>query len=197
MTERVVSPKSRESEVALDRALRPHRLSDVIGQDRVRESLRILIEAARLREEALDHVLLCDAAMKPWLGGPSAQADPGVTEIKVPAALSAGAGCGGPVEPDSGPAADSGPLEAIDGGAVADGASVASDGSAPFDSGAIADSTPPGSDTAVTSADGGLSPSSSDDGGCGCEVGRTQSPALALPWVLLLLALIRRRRRSG
>jgi Holliday junction DNA helicase RuvB len=58
MTERVVSPKSRESEVALDRALRPQRLIDIIGQDRVRESLEILIEAARQRGEALDHVML-------------------------------------------------------------------------------------------------------------------------------------------
>ena len=58
MTERIVSPKSREGEVALDRALRPQRLKGIIGQDRVRESLGILIEAARQREEALDHVLL-------------------------------------------------------------------------------------------------------------------------------------------
>ena len=58
MTERVVSPKSREGEVALDRALRPQNLKDIIGQNRVRESLSILIEAARQREEALDHVLL-------------------------------------------------------------------------------------------------------------------------------------------
>lgn len=58
MTERIVSPKARESEVALDRALRPQRLDDIIGQNRVRDSLSILIEAARQREEALDHVLL-------------------------------------------------------------------------------------------------------------------------------------------
>jgi Holliday junction DNA helicase RuvB len=58
MTERIVSPKSREGEAGLDRALRPQRLDDIIGQDRVRESLRIVIEAARQREEALDHVLL-------------------------------------------------------------------------------------------------------------------------------------------
>jgi Holliday junction DNA helicase RuvB len=44
--------------VALDRTLRPQRLADIIGQDRVRESLSILIEAALQRGEALDHVLL-------------------------------------------------------------------------------------------------------------------------------------------
>ena len=58
MVERIVSPQSREGEVALDRALRPQRLSDIIGQDRVRENLSILIQAARQRGEALDHVLL-------------------------------------------------------------------------------------------------------------------------------------------
>lgn len=58
MTDRIVSPKSREGEVVLDRALRPQRLDDIIGQDRVRESLNILIQAALQRGEALDHVLL-------------------------------------------------------------------------------------------------------------------------------------------
>ena len=58
MTERIVSPQPREGEIALDRALRPQRLHDIIGQDRVRESLSILIEAARQRAEALDHVML-------------------------------------------------------------------------------------------------------------------------------------------
>jgi Holliday junction DNA helicase RuvB len=43
--------------VDLDRALRPKRLNDLTGQDRVRENLRILIEAARGRSEALEHVL--------------------------------------------------------------------------------------------------------------------------------------------
>jgi Holliday junction DNA helicase RuvB len=58
MSERIVSPEVRNGEVALDRALRPRRLADIIGQDRVRESLGILIEAARQRKEALDHILL-------------------------------------------------------------------------------------------------------------------------------------------
>jgi Holliday junction DNA helicase RuvB len=58
MAERVVSPQSQKGEVALDRALRPQRLAEIIGQDRVRENLAILIQAARQRGEALDHVLL-------------------------------------------------------------------------------------------------------------------------------------------
>jgi Holliday junction DNA helicase RuvB len=41
----------------VDNALRPQRLVDLIGQDQVKENLSILIEAARHRKEALDHVL--------------------------------------------------------------------------------------------------------------------------------------------
>ncbi|MBX7212956.1 MAG: Holliday junction branch migration DNA helicase RuvB [Thermoflexales bacterium] len=43
---------------ALDRALRPQRLDDLIGQDAVRDNLRIAIQAARGRAESLDHVLI-------------------------------------------------------------------------------------------------------------------------------------------
>ena len=57
MNDRLISPTSRPEEVRLDQALRPQRLVDLIGQDRVRENLTILIEAARQRGEALDHVL--------------------------------------------------------------------------------------------------------------------------------------------
>jgi Holliday junction DNA helicase RuvB len=57
--ERIISPRPQEGEdILLDRALRPQRLDDLIGQDRVRENLEILIEAAKKRGEALDHVLL-------------------------------------------------------------------------------------------------------------------------------------------
>ena len=41
----------------LDRALRPNNLEELIGQEQIKENLRILIEAAKLRSEALDHVL--------------------------------------------------------------------------------------------------------------------------------------------
>lgn len=51
------APASREEE-ALERALRPQRLSEYIGQPRAREQLEIFITAARKRGESLDHVLL-------------------------------------------------------------------------------------------------------------------------------------------
>ena len=55
--ERMISPKLKEEEVVLDVSLRPRRLADFIGQDRIKENLKIVIEAARGRGEALDHVL--------------------------------------------------------------------------------------------------------------------------------------------
>jgi Holliday junction DNA helicase RuvB len=58
MAERIVSPKNKTEEVGLDVSLRPQSLDEYIGQDRVKENLRILIEAARARGEALDHVLI-------------------------------------------------------------------------------------------------------------------------------------------
>ena len=55
--ERMISPKLKEEEVALDMSLRPKRLADFIGQDRIKENLKIVTEAAKQRGEALDHVL--------------------------------------------------------------------------------------------------------------------------------------------
>ena len=52
--ERIVSPTQQESEPA---KLRPTYLSEMIGQDRVRDNVSILIQAAKAREEPLDHVL--------------------------------------------------------------------------------------------------------------------------------------------
>jgi len=51
------APASREEEI-LERALRPQRLSEYVGQVRAREQLDIFITAAKNRKEALDHVLL-------------------------------------------------------------------------------------------------------------------------------------------
>jgi Holliday junction DNA helicase RuvB len=56
--ERMISPKLKEEEVALDVSLRPKRLADFIDRERIKENLRIVIEAAKQRGEALDHVLL-------------------------------------------------------------------------------------------------------------------------------------------
>jgi len=55
---RIISPQPQDDDVVLDRVIRPQRLADLVNQDRVRENLTILIEAAKQRSEALDHVLL-------------------------------------------------------------------------------------------------------------------------------------------
>ena len=56
---RIVATKSAGTqEEALERALRPRRLDEYIGQQKIREQLGIFIEAARRRSDALDHVLL-------------------------------------------------------------------------------------------------------------------------------------------
>ena len=45
-------------EEQLEKALRPRRLADYVGQRKIRQQLDIFIEASRRRQEALDHVLL-------------------------------------------------------------------------------------------------------------------------------------------
>lgn len=58
MTDRMISPKLRKEEATLDVSLRPQRLSEYLGQERIKENLNIFIAAAKARGEALDHVLL-------------------------------------------------------------------------------------------------------------------------------------------
>ncbi len=56
--ERLVSADVIDEDLELERSLRPKRLDDYLGQQRVKDNLAVLIEAARLRREPLDHVLL-------------------------------------------------------------------------------------------------------------------------------------------
>jgi Holliday junction DNA helicase RuvB len=57
--DRLISPESKSSqEDAIERALRPKRLADYVGQAKIREQLGIFIEAAKRRRDTLDHVLL-------------------------------------------------------------------------------------------------------------------------------------------
>src|SRR5512147_851487 len=53
---RPLDPESKPDD-RVDNALRPQKLNDLIGQDQVKQNLSILIDAARHRGEALDHVL--------------------------------------------------------------------------------------------------------------------------------------------
>jgi Holliday junction DNA helicase RuvB len=60
-----VAPVLEEDEEELDQTLRPRRLDEFVGQERVKEQLQIALTAAKARGEALDHVLL---AGPPGLG---------------------------------------------------------------------------------------------------------------------------------
>jgi Holliday junction DNA helicase RuvB len=56
--QRWTDPTMQDQDRELDRSLRPRRLDDFIGQNAVKENLRVFIQAARQRGEVLDHVLL-------------------------------------------------------------------------------------------------------------------------------------------
>jgi Holliday junction DNA helicase RuvB len=56
--ERVISGSAQQEEEAVERAIRPRRLEEYIGQQQVKTQLEIFISAARQRGEALDHVLI-------------------------------------------------------------------------------------------------------------------------------------------
>jgi len=55
---RIIEGSANEEELLMETSLRPRSLEDYVGQEKARGNLRIFIEAARKRGEALDHVLL-------------------------------------------------------------------------------------------------------------------------------------------
>ena len=57
-SDRLISPATSGDDATQDRAVRPRRLDEYIGQQAMREQLEIFVQAARARAEALDHVLL-------------------------------------------------------------------------------------------------------------------------------------------
>lgn len=58
MEERMVAGDVQEEDLGLEQSLRPETLKQYIGQDKVKENLQIFIQAAKMRNEPLDHVLL-------------------------------------------------------------------------------------------------------------------------------------------
>jgi len=56
--ERLLSARTLSAEDETERSLRPHRLDEYVGQENVKEILKVYIEAAKQRGDALDHVLL-------------------------------------------------------------------------------------------------------------------------------------------
>jgi Holliday junction DNA helicase RuvB len=57
VTDRIVTSQMTEDERGLEATLRPQTLEEYVGQERMKESLRICIEAAKRRGEALDHAI--------------------------------------------------------------------------------------------------------------------------------------------
>ena len=57
MAKRMIETNLQEEDVRIEGSLRPQKLTDYIGQSQIKESLKIYIEAAKQREDALDHVL--------------------------------------------------------------------------------------------------------------------------------------------
>ena len=58
MEERIVNQEIDSNELSFEQSLRPQTLQQYIGQDKVKSNLSVFIEAAKMREETLDHVLL-------------------------------------------------------------------------------------------------------------------------------------------
>lgn len=57
MSKRIITTENLEEDIKIENHLRPQMLEDYIGQEKAKETLKIYIEAARTRGEALDHVL--------------------------------------------------------------------------------------------------------------------------------------------
>ncbi len=55
---RLIAPQSTDDDILIESTLRPRSLNDYVGQEKAKGNLRIFIDAARKRGEALDHVLL-------------------------------------------------------------------------------------------------------------------------------------------
>ncbi|WP_085991798.1 Holliday junction branch migration DNA helicase RuvB [Oceanobacillus senegalensis] len=58
MDDRMVTGEMQDEDITIEQSLRPNNLNQYIGQDKVKKNLKIFIQAAKMREEPLDHVLL-------------------------------------------------------------------------------------------------------------------------------------------
>ena len=57
MNRRIITTENLEEDIKIESHLRPQLLSDYIGQEKIKDTLKIYIEAAKTRQETLDHVL--------------------------------------------------------------------------------------------------------------------------------------------
>ena len=71
MAKRIIETGFTEEDVKIEGSLRPKCLKDYIGQTKVKENLKVYIDAAKLRKDALDHVLFMAPQgweKRPWPG---------------------------------------------------------------------------------------------------------------------------------
>ena len=57
MEKRVISTQLQEEDYKIESSLRPQRLEDYIGQEKIKSNMKVYIEAAKARQESLNHVL--------------------------------------------------------------------------------------------------------------------------------------------
>jgi Holliday junction DNA helicase RuvB len=57
--ERSITPEEISEDVNFEQSVRPRSFEEFVGQDKIKENLKVYIQAARQRNEALDHVLFC------------------------------------------------------------------------------------------------------------------------------------------
>ncbi len=58
MSDRIIAPEQVQEDTVFDAALRPQRLSEFVGQDKIKSNMDIFIQAAKKRNEPIEHVLL-------------------------------------------------------------------------------------------------------------------------------------------
>ena len=58
MEKRILTTEITTEDIAVEKGLRPQTLSEYIGQEKVKNNLKVFIDAARMRQEPLDHILL-------------------------------------------------------------------------------------------------------------------------------------------
>lgn len=62
MEKRIITPNQSSEDKTFDLTLRPKNMSEFVGQNKIKENLKISIEAAKKRKEVLEHILFCGPA---------------------------------------------------------------------------------------------------------------------------------------
>ena len=62
MSSQIINPKQLNEDRYLDSTLRPKTFEEYMGQHKIKDNLKILIQAAKKRDEAVDHILLCGSS---------------------------------------------------------------------------------------------------------------------------------------